>query len=280
VGAGKSAMRILLFANNWVGWQVARWLKDQGESIVALVLHPPTKRKFGEEIIECLGFPEAGVLDGSRLRHPEVVGMIRQSGPDIGISILFDYVLRADLVGLFPAGVINLHPAYLPYNRGQYPNVWSIIERTPAGVTVHYIDEGIDTGDIIARKQVSVEPVDTGETLYYKLERACVELFRETWPLILSGQVIRIQQEKKDGTYHCTRDTEKIDRIDLNRMYTARELIDIMRARTFLPHPGAYIMDQGRKIYLRLQLLDEEHLTKEKCDEVADNNHCRPCHRQ
>ena len=273
-------MRILLFANNWVGWQIARWLKDQGEAIVGLALHPPHKRTFGQEIAESVGLPEGYVLDGSRLRHPDILQVIRQLRPDIGLSILFDYILRADLIRLFPAGVINLHPAYLPYNRGQYPNVWSIIEGTQAGVTLHYVDEGIDTGDILARKQVPVEPVDTGETLYRKLERACVELFKETWPLVRIGQAHLIPQEKKDGTYHRTRDVERIDHVDLNRMYTGRELIDIIRARTFPPYPGAYLMHQGRKIYLRLQLLYEGQLTEEKCDEVADNNHRQPCRRR
>jgi methionyl-tRNA formyltransferase len=278
--AGKIAMRILLFANNWVGWQVARWLKDQGEEIVGLVLHPPHKRRFGGKIVESVCLPEACVFDGSRLRHPDILQAIRQFQPDIGLSILFDYILRADLIRLFPAGVINLHPAYLPYNRGQYPNVWSIIEGTQAGVTLHYVDEGIDTGDILGRKQVPVEPVDTGETLYRKLERASVELFKETWPFIRTGQAHLIPQEKKDGTYHRTRDVERIDHVDLNRMYTGRELIDIIRARTFPPYPGAYLIQQGRKVYLRLQLLYEEQLTEEKCDEFADNNHCQPHRRR
>lgn len=255
-------MRILFLGNNWVAWQVVRWLREQGEQIVGLVVHPPHKRKYGDEIIGSAQVSPAHMFDGSLLRQPEVLDAIRALRPDIGLSVLFDYILRSEFLDLFPAGVVNLHPAYLPYNRGQYPNVWSIVERTPAGVTLHYIDAGVDTGDIIAQRQVPIEPVHTGETLYRRLERVCVELFKETWPLIRSGRAPRISQDKQEGTYHRTHDVERIDHINLDRTYAAGELIDIIRARTFPPYPGAYFIHQGRKIYLRIQLLYEEQLSE------------------
>jgi len=255
-------MRILYLGNNWVGWQVIRWLREQNEQIVGLVVHPPHKRKYGDEIIRSAQVSPAHIFDGAQLRQPEVLQAIRALRPDIGLSVLFGYILAPEVLDLFPSAVINLHPAYLPYNRGAYPNVWSIVERTPAGVTLHYIDAGVDTGDIVAQRQVPIEPVDTGETLYRKLEQACVELFKETWPLIRSGQASRIRQRSDEGSYHRTRDVERIDHIDLDRKYTARELIDVIRARTFPPYPGGYFIHQGRKVYLRLQLLPEEQLNE------------------
>ena len=251
-------MRILFLGNNWVGWQVVRWLCEQNEQIVGLVVHPPHKRKYGDEIIRSAQVSPEYIFDGSQLCQPDVLEAIKALRPHVGLSVLFGYILRPEFLDLFPAGVLNLHPAYLPYNRGAYPNVWSIVERTPAGVTLHYIDAGVDTGDIIAQRQVPVEFVDTGETLYRRLEEACVELFKDTWPLIRSGRATRVSQDEREGTYHCTRDVERIDAIDLDHTYTARELIDIIRARTFPPYPGTYLMHEGRKIYLRLQLLYEE----------------------
>lgn len=253
-------MRILFLGNNWVGWQIAQWLKEQNEQIVGLVIHPPQKRKYGDEIIRSAQVSPEYIFDGSRLRQPEVLEAIKVLRPDVGLSVFFGYILRPDFLDLFPAGVVNLHPAYLPYNRGAYPNIWSIVERTPAGVTLHYVDAGVDTGDIIARRQVPIEPVDTGATLYRKLEQACVDLFEETWPLIRSGQASRIPQGKEEGTYHRTQDVEQIDHIDFDRAYTTRELIDVIRALTFPPYPGAYFIHEGRKVYLRLQLSYEEQL--------------------
>lgn len=253
-------MRILFLGNNWVGWQIIRWLKEQGEEIVGLVMHPAGKRKYGKQIIDTAGVPPANIFDGSQLHNPETIEAVKALQPDLGISALFGYILRREFLDLMPSGCVNIHPALLPYNRGAYPDVWSIVEGTPAGVTMHYIDEGVDTGDVIAQRQVEVEPVDTGERLYRKLERCALELFRETWPLIRSGQVPRILQNKSEGTYHRVRDVEQIDEIDLDRTYTGRELINIIRARTFPPYPGAYFRHNGRKVYVRLQLLYEEKL--------------------
>ena len=126
------------------------------------------------------------------------------------------------------------------------------------------MDEGIDIGDIIDREEIRPEPIDTGKTLYHKLEQCAVELFKKNWPLIRCGQSPRIPQNRNEGTYHRVRDTEGVDEIDLNRTYTGRELVNIIRARTFPPYPGAYFWHNGRKIYLRLELLYEEQLRKEK----------------
>jgi methionyl-tRNA formyltransferase len=250
----------VFLGNNWVGWQVLKFLKEQNENIVGLVVHPQGKRKFGKEIISAANVNGNRIIEGQTLRQPEVLEAIKTFQPDIGVSILFDYVLKTEFLALFPLGVVNLHSSYLPYNRGQYPNVWSIVEGTPAGVTLHYIDEGIDTGDLIAQEEVAVEPVDTGETLFRKLEQTCIELFQKTWPLIRAGKAQRIIQNKVEGTYHTTRDVDRIDAIDLDKTYTARELIDVIRARTFKPYKGAYFVDQNRKIYMRMQLFYEEQL--------------------
>jgi len=255
-------MRIFFLGNNWVGWQVLKWLKEQNEQIVGVAIHPLGKRKCGDEIIDCAQVSPEHIFDGAQIHQPKVLEEIKGLHPDIGLSVFFGYILRPEFLALFPDGVINLHPAYLPYNRGAYPNVWSIVEGTPAGVTLHYIDVGVDTGDIIAQQEVPIEPVDTGETLYHKLERACVALFKETWPLLRSGQVPRVPQRREEGTFHLTQDVEQIDHIDLDSTYTARELIDIVRARTFPPYPGAYFVHEGRRVYLRLQLFYEDQLNK------------------
>lgn len=247
-------MKILLFANNRVGWHVAEWLQTAGEQIIGLVLHPPERQRYGNEIRNALELPPEDIFDGSRLQEPAVLAAIQELQPDIGISALFGYILQPALIELLPYGCINLHPALLPYNRGAYTNVWSIVEGTPAGATIHYIDEGIDTGDIISQRQVPVTATETGATLYAKLEAATLDLFYATWPLIRAGKHQRTPQPREAGTTHRTRDVERIDEIDLDHTYTARELINILRARTFPPYRGAYFRDGNRKIYMGLQL--------------------------
>lgn len=247
-------MRILYFANNRLGWEILRWLKTTGQDIAGLVLHPPGKRKWGAEIREAAGLADELIFDGSRLGDPAVMDSIRELAPEVGLSVLFGYILRPPLLNLFPAGVLNLHPSYLPFNRGAAPNVWSIVEGTPAGATLHRIDAGVDTGEILAQQIVPVDPTDTGASLYRKLETASMTLFQRAWPEFLAGRLLPMAQPATGGTCHRMNDFERIDEIDLDRQYRARDLINVLRARSFPPHQGAYFRIAAKKVHMRLEL--------------------------
>lgn len=255
-------MRIIYFGNNLAGLRVLEWLVAQGDEIAGLVVHPPEKSRYRDEIIAAARLPAARVFDGSQLRHPSTIEALRALRPEIGLSVFFGYILRQGVLSLFPSGCLNLHSSYLPHNRGAYANVWSIVDRTPAGVTLHYVDAGVDTGDIVAQKQVPVLASDTGKALYTRLETACVELFREAWPLVRSGNASRSPQDHSIATHHRVADVEQIDRIDLDRTYTARELLDIIRARTFPPFKGAYFEEAGERVYVRVELLREAEISR------------------
>lgn len=247
-------MRLICLVNNYLGWQALEYLREQ-EQIVGVVVHAPEQAKFEKEIRACAGRAELFTADD--LRNPAILKRIAELKPEMGMSVLFAYLLKRDFLALLPRGCLNLHPAYLPYNRGMYPNVWSIVEGTPAGVTLHYIDEGVDTGNIVRQKEVSVLCTDTGESLYHKLEAAGLELLREAWPDIHKGNVVRVAQRGEGATFHKRADVAEIDEIHLEQSYQAEHLLRILRARTFAPYPGAFFRCDGRKVYIRVQL-DEE----------------------
>ena len=123
-------------------------------------------------------------------------------------------------------------------------------------MTLHYIDPGIDTGDIISQREVAAVATETGGSLYRKLEQASLELFQETWPSLCAGRITG-QQPKEAGTFHRAGDVARIDEIELDRNYSARDLINILRSRTFPPYPAAFFREDGRKIYLRLELEED-----------------------
>ena len=250
-------MRLLCLCNNWLGWQVLQWLRERGDEVAGLVVHPAERSRYGAEIRSVVAGTNCLVLDGSRLADPRVLEQVKDLHAEMAVSVLFAYLLRADFLRLFPLGCVNLHPALLPYNRGTYPNVWSIVEGTPAGVTVHYIDEGVDTGDIVAQKEVPVEITDTGSSLYRKLELAGLELFQQIWPLLRQGVAPRRRQDETRATSHRFRDVDRIDEIDLEKTYRAKDLIDVLRARTFPPYPGSYFRHNGKRVFLRLELVEE-----------------------
>lgn len=253
-------MRVVFFGNNRVGLKTIQYLVNRGDEIVGLVVHESDRARCREQILDASGLPSNKVWEAAALRRPNVVDELGELNAEIGVSAFFGHILRPEVLGLFSAGVVNIHPAYLPYNRGAFPNVWSIIDQTPAGVTLHYIDVGVDTGDLIAQRKVVTLPTDTGGSLYGRLEQACVDLFEETWPLIAAGDANRRAQPGHEGTSHRMKDVDAIDEIDLDATYTARDLINLLRARTFPPHAGAYFLEKDSRVYLRLQLLTEDEL--------------------
>jgi len=127
------------------------------------------------------------------------------------ISYGYRFILRKEILDLFPNRAINMHISFLPYNRGADPNFWSLIERTPKGVSIHYLDEGVDTGDIIVQKEVSFDSFDT-ETLassYQKLQVEIQNLFFQHWDLIKNQKCDRTPQVGT-GTAHRVKEKEHL----------------------------------------------------------------------
>lgn len=268
--------------NNWLGWRALASLRERGTDVVGVALHPAERRRYGEEILSAAALAKDRVFDASRLREPDVQRAITALGPDIGLSVLLGYILAPEFLSSFGRGVVNLHTGWLPFNRGAHPNVWSIVKQKPAGVTLHWMDARVDTGDIIARKQVEVSAEDTGKSLYHKLETAALALLEQTWPTIEAGRAPR-ERQSGESTSHRVRDLELIDEIELDRSYSARYLIDILRARTFPPYRGAFFRADGKRTYMSVSLESEalndkvetNRRTREaECVEEIDLNAC------
>jgi methionyl-tRNA formyltransferase len=250
-------MKIVFFGNNNAAVDILQFLVESGNELVALVTHPLERQKRAGELIEISKLHKDSIFQGNELRKRGCIERISELKPDIGVSAFFGYILRRQILDIFQRGCINVHPALLPYNRGAYPNVWSIVDGTPAGVTLHMMDEGVDTGDIIDQKRVPVFAWDTGSTLYNRLESACVEMFKVAWPRFVSGE-LRAKPQQKGGTEHRIQDVEKIDEIHLDQDIRAGKLIDILRARSFPPYKGAYFKIGDRKVFVRLELQPED----------------------
>jgi methionyl-tRNA formyltransferase len=180
--------------------------------------------------------------------------LVRELEPEIVVSVGYDHLVPPDILSEPPAGCINLHPAYLPYNRGKSPNVWSIVENTPAGVTLHYMDEEFDTGEIIARREVDLSFSDTGKDLHHRLETAQFDLFTDVWPTIEAGDVETTTQSLENGEYHSVEDFQELCEIAPDEEYSAKELLDILRALTFPPFDNAYIEIEGERYYVDVDI--------------------------
>ncbi|MDB2614237.1 formyltransferase family protein [Chlamydiales bacterium] len=131
------------------------------------------------------------------------------------VSYGYKYILKSQHILAAKNSIINLHISYLPWNRGADPNYWSWVKSTPKGVTIHVIDEGIDTGDIFIQKIVDFSEQETLASSYQKLKQEIEKLFMENFESILTGVLLPKKQPKK-GTLHYAKDFPGVDTWDIN----------------------------------------------------------------
>ena len=122
------------------------------------------------------------------------------------VSDRTQFLIKSDVIDHLPKRIINLHPSFLPWGRGYHPNYWSIREKFPHGVTIHFIDEGIDTGDIIAQTRCFYGESDTLRDTYNRLRRLMVDLFKSCWPELRQGSMTGVPQDKSAGCLHYKKD--------------------------------------------------------------------------
>lgn len=134
------------------------------------------------------------------INSPQAVSTIKRVKPDLIISVLFSQILRPNIIDIPRQGVINFHPAYLPNYKGISPIFWSMVNREKnIGATVHFIDKGIDTGDIIIRRKIPIKPLDTEDSLYWRAASLGEKLISQAIDQILTGKTGLIANKK--GSY-------------------------------------------------------------------------------
>ena len=139
------------------------------------------------------------------------VDFISKHSIDFAVSYRYRHVIDRSVIEHLDGKVVNLHISLLPWNRGADPNLWSFLENTPKGVSIHYVDAGLDTGDIIAQKEITFEVSNaTLSSTYEKLNEELLELFRQQWPLISKGKSSRHKQPP-GGSYHSSKDRKSFE---------------------------------------------------------------------
>ena len=130
-------------------------------------------------------------------------------GYDLVISYGYRHILKKEIIESSKAPIVNLHISYLPWNRGAHPNFWSFYECTPSGVSIHLIDEGVDTGAIIYQRYVNFDKEeDTFSKTYKKLTVEIEKLFRDNIDELISKKFIATPQRCK-GSYHSVANLPK-----------------------------------------------------------------------
>lgn len=152
---------------------------------------------------------------------------LHTSSPDFIVSFGYPYLVPQEVIDFIDGKIINLHISYLPWNRGADPDFWGLVDDTPKGVTIHYMDATFDTGDIIVQRKVEPDESDTLATYRDKLSQAIVQLFDENWSTIRSGKCARRPQGER-GSYH--RSVDKNEFIHLLRNGSDTMVSEIVNA--------------------------------------------------
>jgi methionyl-tRNA formyltransferase len=239
-------MRVLLIGRESFGKDCLKALLEQGEDIVGVITVPdragqakpnPTK-EFATEAAIPLLLP-------SSLKDPKVTDWVKSRLPELIVLAFVTDIVPKGIIDIPKYEAINYHPSLLPRYRGGSAINWAIINgETETGVTIHYIDAGIDTGDIIIQERVPIYPEDTVASLYFeRLYPIGVRMIAETVRMIGEGKAPRIKQDNSLASYQPVIQ-EKHAIIDFGR--SAQNVHNLIRGSN--PSPGATTYLRGKKI--------------------------------
>jgi methionyl-tRNA formyltransferase len=166
----------------------------------------------------------------------ETIKWIEDREPDIIFCWGWSQLIKTELLSLPPMGIVGVHPALLPKNRGRHPLIWALVlGLKESGLTFFFMDEGADSGAIVSQKRFEITKEDTANTLYKKIEELAKIQIEEFLPNLISGDYSTIIQDSENANYWRKR-SAKDGMIDW-RMNRAA-ILNLIRALT-KPYPGA-----------------------------------------
>jgi methionyl-tRNA formyltransferase len=239
---------------SYVGHELLRFLvKQEQKPLFVITRFEDSYEEAIYQLCRDNGIPCHRGLD---VNSAEFIELNRRNDTDIVFLLWWPVIIRRASLQSVKRGFINLHPSLLPYNRGMNPYYWSIVNGTPAGVSIHWIDEQVDHGALLLQRELDVPITETGEHLYQRAADAMIELFTTNYNQIIKLEAEAHPQRQIQGVVHKARDMFEHSRIDLDRIYRAGDLINILRARTFTNGDSAYFYYQGRKYNIRVAIED------------------------
>jgi len=224
-------------------------LVGSGYPVIAVVTQPdrprgrgkrpepsPVKIRAGE-----LGLP---VLQPEKVRDESFLSLFRELKPDLVVLVAFGQILPREILETPPSGCVNVHPSLLPRYRGAAPIRWALIRgEEKTGVTILFMSEEVDAGDMILQEEVPVGPEDTYDSLHDRLARTGARLLVEALGKIEGGTAGPIPQDGRKATF-APKLTGDMGHINWNR--EGREIVNLIRGLS--SQPGAYAFIRGKKI--------------------------------
>ena len=254
-------MRVIFMGTPDFSVGALKALAENGYEIAGVVTQPDKPRGRGkasamtpvkEAALE-LGLT---VYQPSRVREQSFMDTVRALNPDVIVVSAFGQIIPKALLELPRYGCVNIHASLLPKYRGAAPIQWAVMDGEPvSGVTIMQMDEGLDTGDMLAKTEVPLDPDETGGSLFDKLSRAGAELLIRTLPALAHGTLTPEKQPLESPTAYARMIRKEDGRIDWNLEAEAIE----RRIRGLNPWPSAYTELTGKILKIwRAEVLPKE----------------------
>ena len=228
-------------------------LCDAGYDVVGVFTQPDRPAGRGKKLTACpvkLRAVEQGldVYQFEKIRTPEGVSQLKALRPDLCVTAAFGQILTQEILDIPTRGTVNVHASLLPKYRGSAPINWCILNgEKQAGVTLMLTDIGIDTGDMLASRNLEIGELETAGELTERLSKLGAELLKDTLPGYLSGEIKPVKQDESQSSY------EPMLKKEMGLIDWTRDAEAIAhQVRGLNPWPCAYTdMAEGRlKIYL------------------------------
>ena len=243
--------KIAVCAARYAGYEVMSFIRDYPFPIDFAVTSHQDQSEYEKRISDICHDGDIECFRGIDVNDGDFVRLLREREIDLVVLAWWPSIVSKEAIEAVNIGWVNMHPSLLPYGRGKHPYYWSIVENNPFGVTLHFINERIDEGDILIQKEISVSISDTGETLYKKAVEANIRLFKDFYPKMVALQIKPVAQSAAQATFHWAKDIDEHSRIDLGKDYKALDLINIIRGRTFIHGDSAFFMHGGKKFLIK-----------------------------
>jgi methionyl-tRNA formyltransferase len=250
-------MRVLFIGTGEIGVPVLRWLMESNQHELVGVVTQPDKPVGRDQRIKAPPIKAAiagsavRVLQPRRIKTDDAVAEIRALAPEVIVVMAYGQILSRAVLEIPPIACLNLHALLLPRHRGAAPVQAAIIAGDlETGISVMYMDEGLDTGDVLLQKRIQIADNETGGSLHDRLGEIAPAALEEALAALRDGTAPRIPQENALASYAAKLERED-GRIDWNESAAVLE----RKIRAFDPWPGAFTVlrdDAGRERKLKI----------------------------
>lgn len=241
-------MRIVFFGFQTWGYRTLKALIEMDHEVALAVTHPSSEESYKaiwSAPVENLARDHGIPLHLTETVDAETIDLVKRAEPDVIVVNSWYYRMPAELYDLPPHGTLNFHDSLLPRFTGFSPVLWALISgESEFGLTVHRMDDGLDTGDILVQRSVPIGPDDTGTELVLRGMDLIPDVLAEALGALESGTAVWRPQNKAERTYFHKR-SERDSLIDWG--WAAEDLERFVRALSD-PYPRAFSFYRGERI--------------------------------